>query len=190
MTWRVFFLSFSAVPVNKCNRDVTTTTANRIVFRPAEDTPLTPNLFALVVFSLPLPISQVEGNNWGQGERNMAPGRLADLRPPELADWPFANRHARPFLAVSAAKQQSSLHLVRPSCAAPRCSRSEHQTRTLWQFYRCRCSTRRSRPAGDRSDGFGPCRGADRLAPPTGVSLGFLAEILPFQTLSELRTVA
>ena len=26
--------------------------------------------------------------------------------------------------------------------------------------------------------------------PPTGVSLGFLAEILPFQTLSELRTVA
>jgi hypothetical protein len=45
-------------------------------------------------------------------------GRLVDLRPPELADWRFANRHARPFLAVSAAKQQSSLHLVRPSCAA------------------------------------------------------------------------
>jgi hypothetical protein len=117
-------------------------------------------------------------------------GRLVDLRPPELADWPFANRHARPFLAVSAAKQQPSLHLVRPSCAAPRCSRSEHQTRTLWQFYRCRCSTRRNRPAGNRSDEFGPCRGADRLASPTGVSLGFLAEILPFQTLSELRTVA
>jgi hypothetical protein len=31
-------------------------------------------------------------------------GRLVDLRRPELADWPFANRHARPFLAVSAAK--------------------------------------------------------------------------------------
>jgi hypothetical protein len=32
--------------------------------------------------------------------------------------------------------------------------------------------------------------GGDRLAPPTRVSLGFLAEILSFQTLSELRTVA
>jgi hypothetical protein len=31
-------------------------------------------------------------------------GRLVDLPPPELADWPLANRHARPFLAVSAAK--------------------------------------------------------------------------------------
>jgi hypothetical protein len=48
----------------------------------------------------------------------------------------------------------------------------------------------KNRPTGNRSDEFAPCRGADRLPPPTGVSLGFLAEILPFQTLSELRTVA
>ncbi len=49
-----------------------------------------------------------------------------------------------------------------------------------------------TKPTGghNRSDEFGPCPGADRLALPTGVSLGFLAEILPFQTLSELRTVA
>jgi hypothetical protein len=34
--------------VNECYGDVTTTTVNRIVFRLAKDTPLTPNLFAML----------------------------------------------------------------------------------------------------------------------------------------------